>query len=95
MLDTLWGPWVALLGICVSLAAGMFGLPFAARLVGFDSSRASACDIKGNISASGERIYHVPGQRYYTATRISLLRGERWFCSEAEAREAGWRRARR
>jgi len=21
--------------------------------------------IKGNIASSGERIYHVPGQRYY------------------------------
>lgn len=51
------------------------------------------CDIKGNISASGERIYHVPGQRYYDATVVWPLRGERWFCSEAEARAAGWRRA--
>jgi hypothetical protein len=42
----------------------------------------------------GERIYHVPGQRYYDATRISPLHGERWFCSEVEARNAGWRRAR-
>jgi hypothetical protein len=50
------------------------------------------CRIKGNISENG-RIYHVPGQRYYTATRINRLRGERWFCSEAEARSAGWRRS--
>ncbi|HIF78840.1 MAG TPA: thermonuclease family protein, partial [Sulfitobacter sp.] len=27
--------------------------------------------------------------------RISTRKGERWFCSEAEARGAGWRRARR
>jgi hypothetical protein len=27
--------------------------------------RATDCLIKGNISSSGERIYHVPGQRYY------------------------------
>lgn len=54
------------------------------------------CDIKGNISIdSGERIYHVPGQKYYAATRISPKYGERWFCSEAEAQAAGWRRARR
>jgi endonuclease YncB( thermonuclease family) len=52
------------------------------------------CRIKGNISSSGKRIYHVPGQRYYDRTRISTGKGERWFCSEAEAREAGWRRSR-
>lgn len=52
------------------------------------------CNIKGNISiSSGERIYHVPGQKFYSETRISHEYGERWFCSEAEAREAGWRRA--
>jgi endonuclease YncB( thermonuclease family) len=52
------------------------------------------CVIKGNISNSG-RIYHVPGQENYADTRIDPSRGERWFCSEAEARAAGWRRARR
>lgn len=53
-----------------------------------------ACDIKGNISYSGgQRIYHVPGQHYYVETRISLTKGERWFCSEADAQDAGWRRA--
>lgn len=53
------------------------------------------CNIKGNISIdTGERIYHVPGQAGYSATRISLQYGERWFCSEAEARAAGWRRSR-
>jgi hypothetical protein len=59
-------------------------------------SQPSACDIKGNISLnSGERIYHVPGQEYYDVTKISPQHGERWFCSETEARQAGWRRARR
>jgi hypothetical protein len=55
---------------------------------------AGSCDIKGNISVeTGERIYHVPGQKYYAKTRISEGKGERWFCSEAEARAAGWRRS--
>ncbi|HET8728194.1 MAG TPA: hypothetical protein VFO41_11835 [Alphaproteobacteria bacterium] len=44
-----------------------------------------ACPIKGNISRSGNRIYHVPGGRDYAATRIDAGDGERWFCSEAEA----------
>ena len=50
------------------------------------------CRIKGNISQNG-RIYHLPGQKYYSRTKITPSKGERWFCSEAEAREAGWRRA--
>ncbi|RWA62921.1 hypothetical protein [Mesorhizobium sp.] len=57
---------------------------------------AGSCNIKGNISINtGERIYHVPGQEHYWETKISPQYGERWFCSEAEARAAGWRRARR
>ncbi len=54
----------------------------------------SHCAIKGNISRNGRRIYHMPGQRDYGRTRISPSKGERWFCSEAEAQAAGWRRAR-
>ena len=52
------------------------------------------CAIKGNISRDGARIYHVPGGRYYERTRINRSKGERWFCSEAQARAAGWRRSR-
>ena len=53
-----------------------------------------ACTIKGNISHnSGKRIYHMLGDRDYERTRISTSRGERYFCTEAEARAAGWRRA--
>ena len=52
------------------------------------------CLIKGNISSNG-RIYHVPGGQYYDRTGINESSGERWFCSEAEARAAGWRRSRR
>ena len=49
-----------------------------------------SCTIKGNISLnSGERIYHVPGQEFYIDTRISPKYGERWFCSEDEAKLAG------
>ena len=51
-----------------------------------------SCAIKGNVSASG-RVYHMPGQRDYDRTRIDVTRGERWFCTEEEARVAGWRRA--
>jgi len=52
------------------------------------------CKIKGNISKAGKRIYHMPSGRFYDQTRINTSQGERWFCSESEARTAGWRRAR-
>jgi endonuclease YncB( thermonuclease family) len=48
------------------------------------------CAIKGNISGSG-RIYHMPGRRNYDRTMIEEASGERWFCTEDEARTAGWR----
>lgn len=48
------------------------------------------CPIKGNISERG-RIYHAPWSRSYGRTRINTAKGERWFCSEAEAVAAGWR----
>lgn len=58
-------------------------------------NQVAECNIKGNISMNtGERIYHVPGQRYYQATRIDQTSGERWFCSESEAVSAGWRKSR-
>ncbi len=50
--------------------------------------------IKGNISSSDEKIYHVPGQSSYDETGIMESRGERWFCTEQEAIDAGWRKSR-
>ena len=58
-----------------------------------DPSDNPGCRIKGNISARGERIYHVPGQNYYAQTQIDESRGERWFCSAEQAIAAGWRAA--
>lgn len=52
----------------------------------------NGCDIKGNISFnSGEKIYHLPWQEYYSETIINPDYGERWFCTEDEARQNGWR----
>jgi len=56
-------------------------------------AQSGECNIKGNVSTKGERIYHVPGQKYYNDTVIQSSHGERWFCSEAEARAAGWRKS--
>src|SRR3990167_8398336 len=52
-------------------------------------SESNSCQIKGNISGSGEKIYHVPGQRYYNNTVVNEFKGERWFCTEKEAQDAG------
>jgi endonuclease YncB( thermonuclease family) len=60
-----------------------------------NSTSQPGCTIKGNISSSGQRIFHTPGQQHYSQTVISEAKGERWFCSEAEAAQAGWRAARR
>ena len=82
-------PWALVGAAAIALA-----LYFGGGSVNFGVG-ATGCNVKGNISVrTGERIYHVPGQRYYSATRVNWLRGERWFCSEAEARRAGWRRSR-
>jgi len=47
------------------------------------------CPIKGNVSR-GRRVYVLPWSSEYERVRISSRRGERWFCSEAEALAAGW-----
>ncbi|MEO1307387.1 MAG: thermonuclease family protein [Pseudomonadota bacterium] len=48
------------------------------------------CPIKGNISANGH-IYHTPWSPWYKRTKVSEAKGERWFCDEREAVQAGWR----
>lgn len=57
------------------------------------SDSGASCVIKGNISSSGEKIYHLPGCGSYEKTAIDESRGERWFCTETEAITAGWRKA--
>ncbi|OAP38527.1 hypothetical protein AU381_23515 [Sinorhizobium glycinis] len=79
-----WIPGVALATGVTILVAAMLTSPMASGI---------GCDIKGNVSTTGERIFHVPGQEYYRETVVNPLLGERWFCSEEAAREAGWRKA--
>jgi len=52
-----------------------------------------ACEIKGNIAATGEKIYHIPRCRSYEKTVINAQDGERWFCTAQDAESAGWRKA--
>jgi len=53
-----------------------------------------SCAIKGNVNAKGDHIYHVPGGKNYALTLIKPAEGDRWFCTEQEARDAGFRAAR-
>ena len=53
------------------------------------------CTIKGNISSTGEKIYHVPRGAYYKRTRVNKAEGELYFCSEGEAIQKGWRKSKR
>ncbi|MFK2825114.1 thermonuclease family protein [Bacillus sp. B190/17] len=48
------------------------------------------CEIKGNISSSGEKIYHMPGNQSYEVTKP-----EKIFCTKEEAEAAGFRAAKR
>lgn len=57
------------------------------------NNSSGSCTIKGNISTSGEKIYHLPGCGSYAKTQIDESHGEKWFCTEAEAQAAGWRKA--
>jgi endonuclease YncB( thermonuclease family) len=61
------------------------------RLAEIPSAPNPGCAIKGNLSATGARIYHMPGSHAYPEVRIDIRKGERWFCSESEAIAAGWR----
>jgi endonuclease YncB( thermonuclease family) len=81
-----------------STRRGVWGLseadntpPWEWRRSGSQGAWPEGCNIKGNIGSGGKRIYHMPGSSSYGPTKIDESKGERWFCSEAEAEAAGWR----
>lgn len=52
------------------------------------------CNIKGNIDKVTEtRLYYFPGCAQYEFTIVEKDIGEDWFCTEKEAREAGFEKA--
>lgn len=63
----------------------------------WDEARKAApdgCPIKAQISG-GNRHYVLPWAPSYEKVKIRTARGERWFCSEADAQAAGWKLAER
>jgi endonuclease YncB( thermonuclease family) len=57
-----------------------------------EGTPSSDCTIKGNVNRQGERIYHMPGGLSYAKVNMNAP-GKRWFCTEEEAKAAGWRPA--
>ena len=49
----------------------------------------SKCDIKGNTRGSS-KIYQIPGCRNYENTLVQLHLNNVWFCTEKEAKAAGF-----
>ena len=77
----------AMIDLPFALPTAVAGIALAALYAG--------CSIKGNINKKGQRIYHLPGQENYADIVITAEKGERYFCSEQEAVNAGWRKAKR
>jgi len=53
-------------------------------------SAPDGCPIKGQMTSEG-RVYVLPWSPDYQRARVRDGKGERWFCSEADARAAGWK----
>lgn len=61
----------------------------------WDAAKATSpngCPIKGTVTSNG-KVYLAPWSSDYTKVSVRSSRGERWFCSEEEARLAGWKAA--
>lgn len=50
------------------------------------------CDIKGN-NRRGEKLYSFPGCSTYVNTSVDKDLGDEWFCDEAEAEKAGYKKS--
>lgn len=51
----------------------------------------SNCNIKGNIDkGDGTKIYHLSDCSEYNRTVVETSLGEQWFCTESEAKKAGY-----
>lgn len=52
------------------------------------------CVIKGNIDFPiNKYTYHLPGCTQYETAIVQEDKGEQWFCTEAEAKKAGYTKA--
>ncbi len=91
------GSWfTGVVGIVTVSAIALFKIQFSpSRLPPLTTAITQPnCTVKGNISLnSGNKLYHLPGMEDYENTVIDPGKGEKWFCTEAEAIASGWRKA--
>jgi hypothetical protein len=52
------------------------------------------CNVRGVTDAEGVRVYHVPTDPDYNDLADDPAQGRASFCSDEDARQAGWRRPR-
>jgi len=51
------------------------------------------CLIKGDIRRENQKIYYATSSLFYSVLKINLNEGERWFCTEDAAINAGWEKS--
>lgn len=73
--------------IPVVVILGLLGLAFGYR------AWLNRPKIKCNISSSGKKIYHLPGDRLYKVTKVDTEKGEMWAHTQTEAMENGFQRS--
>ncbi len=63
------------------------------RLPGADAAAETmGCPIRAIVNAEDQKIYYVPTDLDYKKISVDEAKGGRLFCSDVDARRAGWRR---
>jgi hypothetical protein len=52
------------------------------------------CAIKGIVNPGGDKVYYRPGWQGYDRLVVNTANGGRWFCTDSDARAAGFREPR-
>ncbi|HFC04446.1 MAG TPA: hypothetical protein ENJ55_01960 [Rhizobiales bacterium] len=77
----------------ITIIVLLFGISIAPLpVMAFQVAHQPGCNIKGNLGRHKLKLYYRPGHPTYKKVKINK-RGEHWFCSEQEARNAGWQEA--
>lgn len=63
-----------------------------AALLAKGGVKGSECLVKGIVAGDGRRLYYGPLDAGYAEVTVNKRKGDRFFCSDDEARLAGWHR---
>lgn len=63
------------------------------RLAREPEPETGACPIKAVVRADGDRVFLVPTDEAFASATVDPRKGDRVFCSDEEARAAGWHHA--